>query len=108
VDQLIATFNSDDAAIDAAQTQLDCTLITAPSDGRMGVRLIGPGNIVSADSSIITLTLTKPIAAMLTLSARSLTHVRNAQAHGPVEVTAFSQDNVNPLSKGTPRDRQHR
>jgi membrane fusion protein, multidrug efflux system len=27
--------------------------------------------------------------------------VREAQARGPVEVTAFSQDNVNPLSKGT-------
>jgi multidrug efflux system membrane fusion protein len=78
-------------------------LITAPSDGRMGVRLIDPGNIVrAADSSIIaTLTLTKPMAVLFTLSARSLNDVRDAQARGPVEVTAFSQDNVNPLSKGT-------
>jgi multidrug efflux system membrane fusion protein len=69
----------------------------------MGVRLIDPGNIVrAADSSIIaTLTLTKPIAVVLTLSARALNNVREAQARGPVEVTAFSQDNVNPLSKGT-------
>jgi membrane fusion protein, multidrug efflux system len=103
VDQLIASLNADDAAIETAQTQLDYTLITAPSDGRMGVRLIDPGNVVrSADSSIIaTLTLTKPIAVLFTLSARSLTDVRDAQARGPVEVTAFSQDNVNPLSKGT-------
>jgi membrane fusion protein, multidrug efflux system len=103
VDQLIASVNADDAAIETAQTQLDYTLITAPSDGRMGVRLIDPGNIVrSADSSmIVTLTLTKPIAVLLTLSARALNNVREAQARGPVEVTAFSQDNVNPLSKGT-------
>jgi membrane fusion protein, multidrug efflux system len=103
VDQLIASLNADDAAIEAAQTQLDYTLITAPSDGRMGVRLIDPGNIVhAADSSIIaTLTLTKPIAVMFTLSARSLNDVRDAQARGPVEVTAFSQDNVTALSKGT-------
>jgi membrane fusion protein, multidrug efflux system len=103
VDQLIASLNADDAAIETAQTQLDYTLITAPSDGRMGVRLIDPGNVVrSADSSIIaTLTLTKPLAAVFSLSAHSLNDVRNAQARGPVEVTAFSQDNVSPLSKGT-------
>jgi membrane fusion protein, multidrug efflux system len=103
VDQLSASLNADDAAIEAAQTQLDYTSVTAPSDGRMGVRLIDPGNIVhAADSSIIaTLTLTKPIAVVFTLSARSLNDVRDAQARGPVEVTAFSQDNVNPLSKGT-------
>ena len=89
--------------IEAAQTNLDFTSITAPSDGRMGVRMIDPGNIVhAADSSIIaTLTLTKPVAVVFTLSARSLNDVRDAQARGPVEVTAFSQDNVNPLSKGT-------
>jgi membrane fusion protein, multidrug efflux system len=104
VDQLIASLNADDAAIETAQTQIDYTLTTAPSDGRMGVRLIDPGNVVrSADSSIIaTLTLTKPLAAVFSLSAHSLNDVRNAQARGPVEVTAFSQDNVNALSKGTP------
>ncbi len=103
VAQLDATVKADQAAIDTAQTQLDYTSIAAPSDGRMGVRLIDPGNIVrAADSSIIaTLTLTKPIAVVFTLSARSLNDIREAQARGPVEVTAFSQDNLNPLSKGT-------
>ena len=103
VDAQIAARKADDAMIEAAQTNLDFTSITAPSDGRMGVRMIDPGNIVhAADSSIIaTLTLTKPVAVVFTLSARSLNDVRDAQARGPVEVTAFSQDNVNPLSKGT-------
>jgi membrane fusion protein, multidrug efflux system len=101
VDAQIATRKADDAIIEAAQTNLDYTSITAPSDGRMGVRMIDPGNIVhAADSSIIaTLTLTKPVAVVFTLSARSLNDVREAQARGPVEVTAFSQDN--PISKGT-------
>jgi membrane fusion protein, multidrug efflux system len=103
VDGQIAARKADDAMIEAAQTNLDYTSITAPSDGRMGVRMIDPGNIVhAADSSIIaTLTLTKPVAVVFTLSARSLNDVRDAQARGPVEVTAFSQDNVNPISKGT-------
>jgi multidrug efflux system membrane fusion protein len=103
VDQLIASINADDAATEAAQTQLDYTLITAPSDGRMGVRNIDPGNIVHASDSaaIATLTLTKPAAVLFTLSARYLQDVREAMARGPVEVTAFSQDNTRALSKGT-------
>ena len=60
VDQVIAMVAADQAAIETAQTNLDYTSIVAPSDGRMGVRLIDPGNIVSASDSspIVTLTLT--------------------------------------------------
>jgi membrane fusion protein, multidrug efflux system len=103
VDQLIASISADVAAIETAQTQLDYTAITAPSDGRMGVRMIDPGNIVHASDSaaIATLTLTKPTAVLFTLSARSLNDVRDAMARGPVEVTAFSQDNVRALGRGT-------
>ena len=103
VDQLVASIDADVAAIETAQTQLDYTLITAPSDGRMGVRNIDPGNIVHASDSaaIVTLTLTRPAAVLFTLSARSLNDVRDAQARGPVEVTAFSQDSTRALSKGT-------
>jgi membrane fusion protein, multidrug efflux system len=103
VDQVIAMVAADQAAIETAQTNLGYTSIVAPSDGRMGVRLIDPGNIVSpSDSSpIVTLTLTKPSAVMFTLSARSLNDVRDALARGPVEVIAFSQDNRRTLGKGT-------
>src|SRR5215468_4803634 len=103
VDQLIASISADDAAIETAQTQLDYTLITAPSDGRMGVRSIDPGNIVRASdaAAIATLTLTRPAAVLFTLSARFLNDVREAMARGPVEVTAFSQDNTRVLSRGT-------
>jgi multidrug efflux system membrane fusion protein len=103
VDQVIAMVAADQAAIETAQTNLDYTSVVAPSDGRMGVRLIDPGNIVSASDSspIVTLTLTKPAAVMFTLSARSLNDVRDAMARGPVEVTAFSQDNRRKLGKGT-------
>jgi membrane fusion protein, multidrug efflux system len=62
VDQVIAMVDADRAAIEIAQTNLDYTSIVAPSDGRMGVRLIDPGNIVHASDSspIVTLTLTQP------------------------------------------------
>jgi membrane fusion protein, multidrug efflux system len=103
VDQLIASIDADKAQIETAQTQLDYTSVVAPSDGRMGVRMIDPGNIVHASDSspIAMLTLTKPSAVMFTLSARSLNDVRDAMARGPVEVDAFSQDNRRSLGKGT-------
>jgi membrane fusion protein, multidrug efflux system len=103
VDQVIAMVDADRAAIETAQTNLDYTSIVAPSDGRMGVRLIDPGNIVHASDSspIVTLTLTKPSAVLFTLSARSLNDIRDAMARGPVEVTALSQDNRRTLGKGT-------
>jgi multidrug efflux system membrane fusion protein len=102
VDQFVAAVDADAAAIETAQTQLDYTSITAPSDGRMGVRLIDPGNIIHASDSapIATLTLTKPTAVLFTLSARYLTDVREALARGPVEVTAYSQDNRRELGQG--------
>ena len=103
VDQVIASVDADKANIDTAQTNLDYTSVVAPSDGRMGVRMIDPGNIVRASASqpIAMLTLTKPSAVMFTLSARSLDDVREAMERGPVEVTAFSQDHKQELAKGT-------
>jgi multidrug efflux system membrane fusion protein len=102
VDQLIAAIDADEAQIESAQANLDYTSITAPSDGRMGVRNIDPGNIVHAADAkvIVTLTLTRPTAVLFTLSARSLGDVRGAMAHGPVEVVAFSQDNQRVLGTG--------
>jgi multidrug efflux system membrane fusion protein len=102
VDQLKASISADEAMIETAQTNLDYTSITAPSDGRIGVRLVDPGNIVHASDqgSLATLVLTQPSAVMFTLPARSLDDVRDAMARGPVEVTAYDQDNRQALATG--------
>ena len=102
VDQLKASIAADEAAIDTAQTNLDYTSIIAPSDGRIGVRLVDPGNIVHANDagSLATLVLTQPSAVLFTLPARALDDVRDAMARGPVEVTAFDQDNRRLLATG--------
>jgi membrane fusion protein, multidrug efflux system len=103
VDQLRAMIVADEAMIQTAQTNLDYTTITAPNDGRMGVRLVDPGNIVHANDqgSIATLVLTRPSAVLFTLPARALDDIRAAMARGPVEVTAFDQDNRRALATGT-------
>src|SRR5258707_14482607 len=51
VEQLAAQLQVDQAMIDNARTQLDYTRITSPIDGRTGIRLVDPGNIVHAAAS---------------------------------------------------------
>jgi multidrug efflux system membrane fusion protein len=102
VDQLKATIVADEAAIEAAQTQFDFTTITAPSDGRVGVRNVDPGNLVHASDArpIASLVLTKPSAVLFTLPMQVLDDLRAAMARGPVEVAAFDQNNRRLLSSG--------
>jgi membrane fusion protein, multidrug efflux system len=103
VDQTKASIAADQAAIETTQTNLDYTNIVAPTAGRMGVRMVDPGNIVHASDSaaIAVLTQTQPAAVLFTLPAQTLDDVRAATARGAVEVTAFDRDNARLLSQGT-------
>jgi membrane fusion protein, multidrug efflux system len=103
VDTTKASIAADEAAIETAQTQLDYTDIKAPSDGRMGVRMIDPGNVVHASDQgvIAVLVQAQPAATLFTLPAQTLDDVREAQKRGSVEVVAYDRDNRNALSTGT-------
>jgi multidrug efflux system membrane fusion protein len=103
VDQTKALIEADAAAIESAQTQLDYTDIRAPSDGRIGIRLVDPGNMVHASDikPLANLVLTQPSAVIFTLPAANVDEVREALRGVPVEVTAFDQDNKVGLSTGT-------
>ncbi|HWX82000.1 MAG TPA: efflux RND transporter periplasmic adaptor subunit [Xanthobacteraceae bacterium] len=103
VDQAKASIAADDAAIETAQTNLDYTSIVATNDGRMGVRMVDPGNIVHANDqgSIAILTQTEPITVTFTLPAQTLDDIREALKRGAVEVAAYDRDNVRLLSSGT-------
>ena len=102
VDQLKASIAANEGAIETAQTQLDFTTIAAPSDGRIGVRRVDPGNLVRASDTgpIVTLVQTQPSAVLFTLPMQVLDDLRDAMARGPVEVTAFDQNNRRLLSTG--------
>ena len=93
---------ADEALMETAQTQFDYTTIVAPSDGRIGIRLVDPGNMVRAtdSKSLATLVLTQPSTVLFTLPATSLGEVRGALKRGPVEVTAFDQNNRLALATG--------
>jgi multidrug efflux system membrane fusion protein len=103
VDQTKAAIDADVAAIETAQTNLDYTDIKATTDGRMGVRMVDPGNVVHASDqgAIAILMQTEPTAVLFTLPAQTLDDVRAAMANGTVEVAAYDRNNVRPLSSGT-------
>ena len=103
VDQLTAQLNVDQAAIDNARTQLDYTRITSPINGRTGIRLIDPGNIVhaAATTGIVVVTQMQPISVIFTLPEENLGAVSDALAQGPVQVTTVSRDGRTVLDEGT-------
>lgn len=102
VDNLKATIEADQAAIESAETQLSYATIVAPIDGNVGFRQVDAGNIVhAADQTPITvLTQIKPAMAVFTLPQRDLGPVREAMLKGSVPVLAFDQDNTRQLATG--------
>ncbi len=99
VAQLEAQVAGDQASIDSARTQLSYTTITAPIDGRTGMRQVDQGNIVhQVDLTPLTvITQLKPISVMFTLPQQDLAAVSVAIAGGMPEVLA-----VIPEDAGTP------
>jgi multidrug efflux system membrane fusion protein len=102
VDQLNATIDADQGAIDSAQTQLSYATITAPIDGRVGFRQLDVGNIIHANdpNPLTVLTQIRPVVATFTLPQKDLADVRAAMLRGGVAVQAYDQDNVHELATG--------
>lgn len=100
---MAAQLQVDQAVIDNAPTQLDYTRITAPINGRTGIRLIDPGNIVraAATTGIVVVTQVQPIAVIFTLPEENLAAVSAALSGGPVNVTTISRDGGTVRDQGT-------
>jgi multidrug efflux system membrane fusion protein len=105
VDQLVATVNADQAAIESAKVQLAYTTITSPLDGRTGIRMVDQGNIVHASdaSGIVLITQLRPISVVFILSAQTLPYIQDqirASGNPGLTVQAVSQDNATVLGEG--------
>jgi multidrug efflux system membrane fusion protein len=103
VDQLTAQLQVYQAQIDNARTQLDYTRIVSPIDGRTGIRLVDPGNIVHAadTAGIVVVTQVQPIAVIFTLPEEDLEAVGAALAAGPVKVLIVAREGGRVLDEGT-------
>jgi multidrug efflux system membrane fusion protein len=95
-----AALQSDQAAQELAQTQLDYARIVAPFDGITGAPLVWPGAQISADSTdIVVLNEIEPVRVAFNIPEDSLPAVRAAQARGTLSVqVAISGDTGAPLA----------
>ena len=84
VDQLEGTVRTDQAQIDTAKLQIVYCHITAPFNGRVGLRQVDPGNIVHASDTnpMLILTQLQPIAVIFTLPEDVLPKVVAAHEAG--------------------------
>ena len=105
------TVQQDEAAVKAdqaniAQFDLDIAYchIVAPVAGRVGLRLVDPGNYVTQSTSpgIVTITTMKPTTVQFTVPQNALAQVQQRVGSGAkLPVTVFNSDNSKQLADGT-------
>jgi len=100
--QFAGTVQADQAAIDNAKLNLVYTRIISPLDGRIGLRLIDPGNMVHATDTtgMLVVTQMRPIAVIFTLPEDQLQQVLAQSSKGTLKVDAFSRDDQSQIANG--------
>ena len=102
VEQLRASVQADQSAIEMAQLQVQFTTITSPLDGRVGLRLVDPGSIVHVTdpNGLVTVTQMEPIAAIFSLTQDALPGLRENMAKGALTVVALTRDGSQEIATG--------
>jgi membrane fusion protein, multidrug efflux system len=104
VAQLEAALKVDQAAIDSARLNLTYSRVTAPISGRVGLRLVDAGNVVSASSTtgLVVITQVEPIAVVFTLPEDALrTVLPRIRAGAILPVDAFDRSGTTRLASGS-------
>ncbi|PLR48804.1 MdtA/MuxA family multidrug efflux RND transporter periplasmic adaptor subunit [Chimaeribacter arupi] len=94
---------ADQGAVASARLQLDYSRITAPIDGRVGLKQVDIGNyITSGDTTgLVILTQTRPIDVVFTLPEDTIPTLLRAQQSGrPVPVEAWDRTNTVKVAEG--------
>jgi membrane fusion protein, multidrug efflux system len=103
VGQFDGAIKTDQGQIDNAKLQLTYARITSPITGRVGLRLVDPGNIVHATDTngLIIITQVQPISVIFTLPQDQLQQVFD-KIHKGVQlvVEAYDRDNTAKIASG--------
>jgi multidrug efflux system membrane fusion protein len=94
----------DRSQIDSAKLQLAYSKISAPINGRIGLRLVDPGNIVrSGDASgLFVITQLQPVAVLFTVPQDLLPAVlKRIQSGDQIAVEAWDREQKAKLAEGT-------
>ncbi len=101
--QYQGAIQSDNAAIETAQLQLDWCYIKSPINGKIGLRLVDPGNIISANTTdLVIINQLKPIAVYFTLPESQLPQVLHRLASDKrMPVDAYDRSDTQRLASGS-------
>jgi len=97
------TLLTDKANVDNANLQLVYSRITAPIGGRIGLRLVDPGNIIQANSTqgIAVITQLEPITVVFSIPEDNLEMVFAAMKAGTVPAEAYDRSFRDQLASGS-------
>jgi len=105
VNQYEGVIKSDQAQIDNAKLQLTYSRITAPITGRIGLRLVDPGNVVRANdpnNGLAVITQLQPIAVIFNIPEDDLPKVLTKMRSGQqLAVEAYDRNLTKKLATGT-------
>ncbi|QGZ59609.1 efflux RND transporter periplasmic adaptor subunit [Paraburkholderia acidiphila] len=102
--QYEAAVKADQANVRLFELDLIYCRITAPVSGRVGLRLVDPGNYVTSSSStgIAVITTMKPTTVQFAIPQTSLGSVLDrVNAGAKLPITVFSSDNTRQIATGT-------
>jgi multidrug efflux system membrane fusion protein len=100
--QYLGAIESDKAAIETAQLQLNWCTIQSPINGKIGLRLVDPGNIITANTTnLVIINQFQPISVYFTLPEDKLPQVlHKLAAQKRLAVDAYDQNNTQKLATG--------
>lgn len=101
--QLEATIKADDAMLERARIELSYTRITAPIEGRIGLRRLDVGNAIRAadPEGLAVISQVNPVAVVFTLPGEDLAGITGALKGGNPQALVYRYDNSEKLAEGT-------
>jgi multidrug efflux system membrane fusion protein len=101
--QYMGAIAADNAAVETAQLQLDWCTIHSPISGKIGLRLVDPGNIITANTTnLVVINQYQPIAVYFTLPQDELPQVLGKLGEEKrLAVEAYDQGDTQKLATGT-------
>src|SRR5271154_4221466 len=97
------TVKNDQGTLQFDQTQLAYTHIASPINGRVGLRLVDPGNlaVASAATALAVVTQLQPITVVFTIPEDNVSQLEQQMKHGkPLPVDALDRTNQSNLASG--------
>jgi membrane fusion protein, multidrug efflux system len=103
VAQLQGAIQSNEAQVANARLNLAYTKVRAPIDGRLGLRQVDAGNLVSSNDAngLVVITQTRPISVIFTVPETDLPAVLKATKGGKLSVEAWDRAETQKLASGT-------